>query len=142
MLSAGFTIPKKNIFFSADLIEDRVDFLDSFEKLEKLGFNLFSSTGTSSFLKEKGINAKELYMPLEKKKPNVIDFIKNNKIDLVLNIPQNNSGNESREDSLIRRTAVDFGIPLITNIQIAKRMTDALEYYQENGLDILSWEEY
>jgi len=142
MLSAGFTIPKKNIFFSADLIEDRVDFLDSFKKLEKLGFTLFSSTDTSSFLKETGINAKELYMPLEKKKPNVIDFIKNNKIDLVLNIPQNNSGNESREDSLIRRTAVDFGIPLITNIQIAKRMTDALEYYQENGLDILSWEEY
>ncbi len=72
----------------------------------------------------------------------MLDHIKEHKIDLVINIPKNNSDIESKNDYLIRRTAVDFEIPLITNLQIAKRMTDALEYYRQKGLDILSWEEY
>ncbi|MCK5590774.1 MAG: ATP-grasp domain-containing protein, partial [Candidatus Pacebacteria bacterium] len=142
MLSVGFVIPEKSIFFSADVIEDRVDFLDSFKKLKKLGFTLFSSEETLLFMKEKGIEVKELYLPLQNRTPNVLDYIKEHRIDLVINIPKNNSDIESKNDYLIRRTAVDFEIPLITNLQIAKRMTDALEYYKQKGLDILSWEEY
>ena len=142
MLSVGFVIPEKSIFFSADVIEDRVDFLDSFKKLKKLGFTLFSSEETLLFMKEKGIEVKELYLPLQNRTPNVLDYIKEHRIDLVINIPKNNCDSESKNDYSIRRTAVDFEIPLITNIQIAKRMTDALEYHKQNGLDILSWEEY
>ncbi len=142
MLSVGFTIPEKKIFFSADLIEDRVDFLDSAKKLTKLGFSLFASADTASFLVEKGVEVKILFLPLKDKKLNVIDYIKEHRIDLVINIPKNNSDIESKNDYLIRRTAVDFEVPLITNLQIAKRMADALEYYKQKGLDILSWEEY
>ena len=142
MLSVGFTIPQKNIFFSADLIEDRVDFLDSAKKLMKLGFTLFASAETSEFLGKNDVDVKVLFLPLIDKKPNVLDRIKEHKMDLVINIPKNNSDSEAKNDYLIRRTAVDFEVPLITNLQIAKRMTDALEYYKQNGLDILSWEEY
>ena len=79
---------------------------------------------------------------MENKQPNILDYLKGGKIDLVINIPKNNQEEELKNDYLIRRTAVDFGISLITDIKIARRMVDALEYYPENQLEIEPWENY
>ena len=43
---------------------------------------------------------------------------------------------------MIRRLTVDYGIPLITNIKIAKQFTDSLEWYKTRGLEVKSREEY
>jgi carbamoyl-phosphate synthase large subunit len=43
---------------------------------------------------------------------------------------------------LIRREAIDFDIPLITNIKVARQFIDALVLYKERGLEIKAWEEY
>jgi carbamoyl-phosphate synthase large subunit len=60
----------------------------------------------------------------------------------VINIPKNNRETELKNDYSIRRMAVDLGIPLITNIKIAKQFTDALEWYKTRGLEVKSWEDY
>ncbi len=63
------------------------------------------------------------------------------KIDLVLNIPKNNEKDELDSDYFIRRKAIDLNIPLITNIQVAKRFVKAINYSKDK-LAIKSWSEY
>jgi len=83
-----------------------------------------------------------LYWPLSRKEPNVLSHIAQGKIDLVINIPKNIEREELDNDYLIRRKAVDFGVPLITNLQIAKRFIDALSRCSAGDLKVRSWDEY
>ena len=61
---------------------------------------------------------------------------------MIINVPKNNRETELKNDYLIRRMAVDFDIPLFTNIKVARQFTDALAYQKKNGLEIKAWEEY
>jgi len=141
-LSAGFKMPKKNILLSTGPIESKVEFLESARKLYEMGYHLFASSGTAVFLLENDIPAQALHWPLEQESPNIMEYLKEGKIDLIVNIPKNNLSSELTNGYLIRRTAVDFEIPLITDIKIAKQMVEALEYYRQHGLEIKAWDEY
>ena len=100
------------------------------------------SSGTARFLQNNGISATALAWPLDDKKPNIADALRNHEVDLVINIPKNNRETELKNDFIIRRMSVDLGIPLITNIKIAKQFTDSLEWYKTRGLEVKSREEY
>lgn len=141
-ISVGFKIPEKNILLSTGPVESKAEFLKSARKLQKLGYSLFASAGTAVFLRDNNVKVTLLHWPSENKKPNIIDYLKNKKIHLVINIPKNNLKEELQNDYLIRRTAADFEIPLITNINIAKQMADSIEYYKKNGFEIKPWKEY
>jgi len=142
MLSVGYHIPKKRILLSTGPIEDKVDFLDSARKLVEMGYELFGSRGTVKFLESNGVKATALNWPLESKEPNIATMIKSRAVDMVINIPKNNRQTELRNDYLIRRLAVDFDIPLFTNIKVARQFIDSLVYKEEKGLEIKAWEEY
>jgi len=79
---------------------------------------------------------------LEDKSPNAIEYITQGKIDLVINIPKNYQEQELTNDYLIRRKAVDFSIPLITNVQLAQRFVEALSRKRLDDLHVKSWAEY
>ncbi|GMO43042.1 MAG: carbamoyl-phosphate synthase (glutamine-hydrolyzing) large subunit [Termitinemataceae bacterium] len=80
--------------------------------------------------------------PTARIKPNIADLIQNRKIELIINIPKNNLDKELKNNSIIRKMAIDFDVPLITNIKVARQFVDALVYYKKNGLEIKSWGEY
>lgn len=142
MLSVGYRIPKKKILLSTGPIEDKVDFLDSARKLVEMGFELYGSRGTVKFLESNGVPATALNWPLESKEPNIATMIKSREVDMVINIPKNNRQTELKNDYLIRRLAVDFDIPLFTNIKVARQFIDSLVYKEQRGLEIRAWEEY
>jgi carbamoyl-phosphate synthase large subunit len=141
MLSVGFRIPKSSILLSTGPTECKADFLDSARRLEAMGYKLYASKGTANFLETNGVKATALHWPLEKREPNIADWIKRREFDLVINVPKNNQPAELENDFLIRRLAVDFEAPLITDIKVAKQFTDALEYHRKHGLEIRSWQE-
>jgi carbamoyl-phosphate synthase large subunit len=91
---------------------------------------------------DNGITAEILYWPSEEKEPNTLTYLAEGKIDLVINIPKNIEREELDNDYLIRRKAVDFNIPLITNLQLAKRFVEALSRTTLDDLKIKSWNEY
>jgi carbamoyl-phosphate synthase large subunit len=107
-----------------------------------MGYTLAASGGTARFLQNNGIPAEALAWPLENKTPNIADALRNGEIDLVINIPKNNRETELKNDYSVRRLAIDYGIPLITNIKLAKQFTDSLEWYKSRGLELKSREEY
>jgi carbamoyl-phosphate synthase large subunit len=142
LISVGFRFPKKNILLSTGPIETKAELLGSVKTLERMGFNFYATKGTASFMKENGIKAKVLSWPLEEREPNTLSYIADGKIDLVINIPKNIEKEELDNDYLIRRKAVDFNVPLITNVQLAKRFIEAISRTPDGGLRVKSWDEY
>ncbi|MDR0408802.1 MAG: carbamoyl-phosphate synthase (glutamine-hydrolyzing) large subunit [Spirochaetaceae bacterium] len=142
MLSVGYRVPAKRVLLSTGSIEEKLSFLDSARRLAAMGYELFASEGTVKFLASKGVHATHLRWPLEAKDPNIADYIRRREIDLIINIPKNKRERELKNNFIIRRMAVDFDIPLITNIKIARQFIDAVAQYRTRGLEIKAWEEY
>jgi carbamoyl-phosphate synthase large subunit len=106
------------------------------------GYNLFATHGTHEFLKLNGIESIDLAWPDEDSKPNVLDHIGSGQIDLVINIPKNLSSHELSNDYTIRRSAVDYNIPLITNARLASAFIYAFCRMELDDISIKSWNEY
>ncbi|UCF63596.1 MAG: carbamoyl-phosphate synthase (glutamine-hydrolyzing) large subunit [bacterium] len=142
LLSVGFKIPISSVLISSGSIESKAELLESIRQLLQLGIKIFATRGTGKFLQNNGIETEILNWPLEKKQPNTIDYIKDGKIDLVINIPKNYQKMELTNDYMIRRAAVDYNVPLITNRQFAMRFAEAVSRISIKDLSIRSWTEY
>jgi carbamoyl-phosphate synthase large subunit len=142
LIAVGFRFPFKTVLLSTGSIESKAELLESIRILKQMDMKFYATHGTARFLKENNILVKKLHWPLDKKKPNVIDYIKDGKIDLVINIPKNYQKDELTNGYLIRRLAVDYNTMLITNRQIAMRLVEALSKTVVKDLKIKSWEEY
>jgi carbamoyl-phosphate synthase large subunit len=142
MLAVGYTIPAKNILLSTGPARSKIELLNSARMLVKKGYKLFGTRGTQQFLEENDIEATVLHWPDEEKEPNTLTYIKQKKIDLVINIPKNLSKDELNNDYMIRRSAVDFNIPIITNARLASAFIYAFCKRNMEDIDIKSWDEY
>ena len=142
MLSVGYRIPEKNILMSTGTMRDKVELLVPTRLLVEKGYKIFATRGTAKFLVENGVEATPLAWPDEDQHPNVLDYLQNKKIDLVVNIPKNLSKSELINDYTIRRGAVDFNIPLITNARLASAFLTAICKNSLDDIRIKSWDEY
>jgi len=142
MLSVGYTIPKKNILLSTGPMRSKVELINSCRMLAKKGYNLFATKGTADFLRLNNIESTVLAWPDEDKKPNTLEYLQNKMIDLVINIPKDLSSDELSNDYSIRRNAVDYNIPLITNARLASAFIIAFCKIKEEEIAIKHWAEY
>ncbi|MCL1933677.1 MAG: carbamoyl-phosphate synthase (glutamine-hydrolyzing) large subunit [Candidatus Azobacteroides sp.] len=142
MLSVGYTIPQKSVLLSTGDSRSKADMLPTVKILQKKGYKIYATRGTADFLAPNGINATVLHWPDSDQKPNTLDYIKERKIDLVVNIPKNLSKTELSNDYTIRRSAIDFNIPLITNARLASAFINAFCRIERSEISIKSREEY
>ncbi|NQT76854.1 MAG: carbamoyl-phosphate synthase (glutamine-hydrolyzing) large subunit [Bacteroidetes bacterium] len=142
MLSVGYTIPEKNILLSTGPPRSKIELLNSAKLLKEKGYHLFATKGTAGFLLSHDIEATVLHWPDSEKSPNTVDYIRQHKIDLVINIPKDLTKDELYNDYHIRRTAVDHNIPLITNARLASAFIIAFCRYSMDDITIKSWDEY
>lgn len=143
MLSVGYSIPKKNILISSGETRSKIELLSSAKMLAERGFNLYATGGTQQFLADNGVQSTRLYWPDETDKhPNTLEYIKEKKIDLVINIPKDHTTREITNGYTIRRSAIDYSIPLITNARVASAFIYAICKYGLEDMSIKSWDEY
>ncbi len=142
MLAVGYTIPKKNILISSGPLRSKMELLTSARMLSERGYNLYATGGTHKFFTENGVETTLLYWPNEDKSPNTLEYIRNKKIDFVVNIPKNLTKDELKNGYKIRRDAIDFNIPLITNARLASAFIYAFCKYEITDIPIKSWDEY
>ncbi|MCR9011166.1 carbamoyl-phosphate synthase (glutamine-hydrolyzing) large subunit [Gabonibacter chumensis] len=142
MLSVGYRIPCKNILISSGPSRSKVELLTSARMLQEKGYAIYATEGTAKFFEENGIEVTVLYWPDEDKKPNVMEFLKERKVDLVINIPKNHTKRELDNGYKIRRAAVDYNIPLITNARLASAFIYAVCKVGAGEIVIKSWDEY
>jgi carbamoyl-phosphate synthase large subunit len=142
MLSVGMRMPIKGVLLSTGPLEEKAAFVASARALHGLGVRLYATQGTADFMRQYGIELETLYWPLEKASPNILEYLGDGKIDLVINIPKNYQEEELTNDYIIRRKAVDFAIPLITELRLAQRFVEALVAKGLDDLHVKSWDEY
>ena len=134
MISVGFALPKKGILFSVGGVEEKADLIEAAEKFDKMGFDIYGTTGTAAFMKANGVKCRLVHKISAKKSPSVVDGMADGLYDLVVNIPKNYSRTVATDGYTIRRKSVDLNIPLITNVQVAKIMAEALTRYSVDDL--------
>ncbi|MDE7074944.1 MAG: carbamoyl-phosphate synthase (glutamine-hydrolyzing) large subunit [Odoribacter sp.] len=142
MISVGHRIPEKNILISSGPSRSKVELLESARLLAEKGFRLFATAGTARFFEENGIRVTLLRWPDERQAPNVMDYLRHRRIDLVINIPKNHTRRELDNGYQIRRAAVDYNIPLITNARLASAFIYAICKVEKKDIAIKSWDEY
>ncbi len=139
LLAVGFKIPQKNILVSVGHLEDKVSVLTAIQSLHKQGFSLYATKNTHEFLKSRDVPTVLLHKVSEPRSPNIKEYLESKRIDLVLNIPQHESNADQTDGYFIRRLATDRGIPLITNVQLFKRIVEALQQENPEKLPIMAW---
>jgi carbamoyl-phosphate synthase large subunit len=142
MLSVGYRIPKKSILLSTGPAKSKAELLTSAKALTAKGYKLYATRGTQQFLENAGIKAEVAYWPDENKSPNTIELIRSREVDLVVNIPKDLSASELNNDYSIRRSAIDFNVPLLTNTRVASAFILAFCRMSEDDIAIKSWDEY
>ncbi len=143
MLSVGYRIPQKNILLSTGTPKQKVDMLSAARMLQKKGYKLFATGGSSKFLTENGVENTRVYWPSEPDmQPQALDMLHKKEIDMVVNIPKNLTAGELDNGYKIRRAAIDLNIPLITNARLASAFINAFCTMTPDDLAIKSWEEY
>lgn len=143
MLSVGYRLPVKNVLISSGPSRGKIELLNSAKMLKERGINIFATEGTHRFFHENGVENTLLHWPDESdRSPNTIDFIKEKKLDLVINIPKNLTNRELKNGYQIRRSAIDYNIPLITNSRVASAFIYAICRYEIGDLPIKAWNEY
>jgi len=142
LLSTGFRYPKKGVLVSIGRDKDKIDFVEWAEALRDMGLPIYGTEGTVRYLRKHGIDAQVLYKERDQKSPSVVEYLKEGKIDLAINIPREYSAEENFDGYAIRRTAVDMGIPLFTNLQLAELVVHCMNEVKPETLDIRAWDEY
>ncbi|MGV8091272.1 MAG: carbamoyl-phosphate synthase (glutamine-hydrolyzing) large subunit [Mangrovibacterium sp.] len=143
MLSVGYKFPQKNILISSGPARSKLELLNSAKMLVERGFNIYATEGTHRFLRENKVESTLLHWPDEEdQKPNTIDYLKEKKIDLVVNIPKNYTKRELSNGYRIRRNSIDYNIPLITNARVASAFIYAVCKYKLEDIRIKPWDAY
>jgi len=108
-------------------------------QLHQLGFEIVATNGTHRFLKECGIESRRI-LKMHEGRPNIVDAIKNNEIQLVINTP---SGKMSKhDDSYIRKNAIKFKIPYITTLAAALAASRGIAAKQRGHGKVKSLQSY
>jgi carbamoyl-phosphate synthase large subunit len=142
LLSVGYKIPEKRILISSGETKSKVDLLDACRLLQKKGYEIYATHGTHKFLKDNEIASIDVLWVDEEGERNVKQMISEKHFDLVINIPKDNTSRELENDYAIRRAAIDFNIPLLTNARLASAFITAFCTKTMEDILIKSWDEY
>ena len=132
---AGEKIPLSgNVFISVN-DSDKENILKISRDLDEMNYNILATKGTAELLSENGINCNQVYKVGEGR-PNIVDAIKNNEINMVINTPL---GAQSRFDEYeIGKAAIKHKIQVITTIAGATAMLRAIRMIKSNKLNYTS----
>lgn len=149
ILSVGNTIPKKSILLSTGDSRQKADMLQACKMLADRGYKLYATSGTYKYFIENSIPCQRVLWPSEEEHPNfkgrfphAVDLIKNKEVEMVINVPKDFSLLEMENGYKIRRSAIDFNIPLFTNSRLAIAFIRAFCALEEGEIGIKAWDEY
>lgn len=138
-LGAGEVLPLRGTVFVSMSDRDKTLVVPVIKDFIDMGFQVLATDGTRRVLREHGLDVK-LVLKLHEGRPHVLDAIKNQEIQLIINTP---SGEEAQTDArLIRRTALTYKIPIITTIAGAKATAAAIQSLQATTLDVKALQDY
>lgn len=138
-LSAHQRIPSTGTVFVSMSDRDKQAAVEVVQDLIELGFQVVATAGTRKVLQDHGLDVGPI-LKLHEGRPHVLDAIKNQQIQLILNTP---SGGEAQADGRrIRRSAIDYRVPIITTIAGAKATAAAIRALQSDPMEVKAIQDY
>ena len=136
-LAAGMDLPKEGKIFISVKEQDKKKIRPIAEKAANLGFELVATNGTADAAK--GVDIEKI-KKVSQGSPNIRDAILNKEINLIINTSE---GKQSAKDGyIIRRLAIELGIPYVTTLSGARAALNAIEAVQNNEINVKSLNEH
>jgi carbamoyl-phosphate synthase large subunit len=139
-LAASQMLPLEGMVFVSMNDHDKAAAVPIVKDLIDLGLKIVATEGTRKVLQEHGISNVELVLKLHEGRPNVLDWVKNEKIQLIINTPVGEAA--QIDDRVIRRTALAYKIPIVTTIAGAKATASAIRSLQSQPLGVKAIQDY
>ncbi|MEM5836229.1 MAG: carbamoyl-phosphate synthase (glutamine-hydrolyzing) large subunit [Candidatus Aenigmatarchaeota archaeon] len=137
LIASGVELPKANDGVLISIGGEKSKIIEIANKLVSRKINIYATEKTSEELKKYGIE-NEVVKKVSEPRPNILDYLMNGKIKMVINIPSTNgvvSTQALDDEYLIRRKAVEFKAFVVSNLQVAKTLADVLDFYHKNGVE-------
>ena len=136
-LSAGMDLPKEGTIFMSVREQDKKKIQPIAEKAHRLGFDILATKGTADSIFKVPI---QRIKKVSQGTPNIQEAILNGEIDLIINTPH---GKQASEDGyIIRRLAIELGIPYVTTLAGARAALNAIEAVKSKDIGVKSLNEY
>ena len=136
-LSAGMDLPKEGKIFISVKEQDKKKIKPIAAKAKELGFDLVATPGTAD--SAPGVEIEKI-KKVSQGSPNIKEAILNKEIDLIINTSE---GKQSAQDGyVIRRLAIELGIPYVTTLAGARAALNAIAAVQNNKISVKSLNEY
>ncbi len=142
LMATGFRLPTKGVLLSLGPVADKYRFEREARLLQQAGLTLYATPGTADVLREQGFECITAFKDSDAQEPSAVKLLAEGAIDLVINIPRSYDHQGLPDGYRIRRRAVDMGVPLLTNFQLAKAFVEALARYTPTSLKVLDWGSY
>ena len=126
LVAAGNKLPRKGGVYITVNDHDKPEILNSVRSLKEMGFSIYATKGTSTFLRENGIETTTVFRVSDKQNPNAIGLMREGKINLIINTPSLHSG-ARRDGYMMRRLAVELEIPFVTSVNGANAAIGAIK---------------
>ncbi len=134
-LGAGINLPKYKNMIITVRDEDKEEIIDVARRFEKIGYRIFATLGTAKVLQEAGVHAVRTNK-VEQPSPNLLDLILGHEIDLVIDTPPQGV-EHSRDGFVIRRTAIETGVNVLTAMDTARALVTSLENTDIRKLELI-----
>jgi len=135
-LAAGQALPAKGTVFISVNQRDKPQVAEVARKFVDMGFKIVATHGTAETLEAAGMRVERVYK-VKEGRPNVVDLIKGDRIQLIVNTPQ--SGEEPWfDEKAIRRAAISSRIPTITTLSAARAVVEAIPVLQERVVSVFN----
>lgn len=139
-MAADNTLPLSGTVFMSIRDKDKEEMLEVAKDMASVGLKMIGTKGTAEFMEKNGVSM-DIVLKVHEGTPNVIDRVRKNETNLIINTPTEKT-KARRDGSLIRRAAVDYGVPYITTLQSAKISGKAIIAAKEKETTIKSIQEY
>ena len=139
--AAGNKVPTEGGVYITVCDNDKERTLPVAKELQDMGFTIYATKGTSTYLRENGVETTTVFKIDENMKPNAIGLMREGKVDLIINTPSQKSG-AIRDGHKTRRLAVELEIPFLTTIQGADALVGAIDVAKNKDPSVRSMREF
>jgi carbamoyl-phosphate synthase large subunit len=139
-MGAGATLPTSGTVFLSVRESDKPAVTEVARSLVDQGFRVLTTGGTHAFLIDQGIETERIRKIQEGGRPNALDLIKNEELDLIINTPTRKGA--GTDEGKLRATAVRNGVPMITTLTAARVAVQAIEALRSGDWDVRPLQHY
>jgi carbamoyl-phosphate synthase large subunit len=138
--AAQSPLPLEGTVFVSVTDNDKPSILETSRKFQELGFRIKATSGTCAYLRQNGVKAELSYKVHEHQRPNIVDEIKSNEIQLIINTPI--SKMSAHDDAYIRKAAIKYRIPYVTTTAAAHASVVGIAEYRSGRAGVKSLQAY